>query len=139
MTFWSCWRWCTHFAFSGIAFLVVVRLEPRRAEGCWSYFDLRTDNQAITPRVRVCLCVSLAGAELTLGTGATIAPAPPVPSDDLFLSPAFVQKLAVELLTDTVFGPIMPGAAEALGKLVDRHGDAIADTSSTSKGGTVYI
>ena len=51
--------------------------------------------------------VVLAGAELTLGTGATTAPAPPVPSENLFLSPAFVQKLAAELLTDTVFGPIM--------------------------------
>ena len=83
--------------------------------------------------------VALAGAELTLGTGATPAPAPPVPSDDLFLSPAFVQKLAAELLTDTVFGPIMRGAAEALGKLVDRHGAAIVDTSSTSKGGTFLV
>ena len=53
--------------------------------------------------------VVLAGAELTLGTGATAAPAPPVPSDDLFLSPSFVQMLAeeaTELLTNTVFGPI---------------------------------
>ena len=83
--------------------------------------------------------VALAGAELTLGTGATTAPAPPVPSDDLFLSPAFVQKLAAGLLTDTVFGPIMRGAAAGLGKLVDRHGDAIVDTFSTSKGCTFLV
>ena len=83
--------------------------------------------------------VALAGVELSLGTGATTTPAPPVPSDDLFLSPAIVQKLAAELLTDTVFGPIMRGAAEALGKLVDRHCDAIVDTSSTSKGGTFLV
>ena len=46
--------------------------------------------------------VVLAGAELTLGTGVTTAPAPTVPSDDLFLSPAFVHKLVAELLADTV-------------------------------------
>ena len=76
--------------------------------------------------------VVLAGTELTLGTEATTAPAPPVPCDDLFLSPAFVQKLAAELWTDTVFGPIMWGA--------QRHWaswwtdcNAIVDTSSTSK------
>ena len=33
----------------------------------------------------------------------------------------------------------MRSAAEALGKLVDRHGDAIVDTSSTSKGGTFLV
>ena len=94
----------------------------------------------VTPP-RTSMLVALAGAELTLGTGATTAPAPPVPPDDLFLSPAFVhwQTLAAELLTDTVFGPIIRGAAEALGKLVDRHGDAIVDTSSTSKGGTFLV
>ena len=63
----------------------------------------------------------------------------PVPFDNLFLWPAFVQKLAAELLMDTVFGPIMLGAAEALGKLVDRHSDAIVDTSSTSKGSTFLV
>jgi hypothetical protein len=35
--------------------------------------------------------VALAGSELPLGTGTTTAPSPPVPSDDHFLSPTFVQ------------------------------------------------
>jgi hypothetical protein len=34
--------------------------------------------------------LALAGAELPLGTGATTAPSPPIPPDDLFLSPTFV-------------------------------------------------
>ena len=93
----------------------------------------------LLPRVPVCLW--LEEAELTLGTGAPTPPAPPVravPSDpdDLFVSPSFVPKLAAELLTDTVFGPVMRSAPEALGKLVDRRGDAISDASRTSKGGT---
>jgi hypothetical protein len=83
--------------------------------------------------------VALAGAELTLGTGTTPAPAPPAPSDDLFLSPAFVQTLAAELLTDAMFGPIMKGAAAALGQLVDRRGAAIVDTAHPSKGGTFLV
>ena len=48
--------------------------------------------------------VPLAGSELTLGTGTTTAPSPPTPSDDQFLSPAFVQRLAADLTTDTLFG-----------------------------------
>ena len=44
-------------------------------------------------------------------------------------------------LAETVFGPIMhwQGAAEALGKLVDRHCDAIVDASRISKGGTFLV
>ena len=66
--------------------------------------------------------IALAGAELSLGTGTTPAPTPPVPSDDLFLSPTFVQTLVAELTVDEVFGPIVHGAAAALGKLVDHLG-----------------
>jgi len=69
--------------------------------------------------------VPLAGSELTLGTGTTTAPSPPTPSDDQFLSPAFVQRLAADLTTDTLFGPIVRGAAAAPGKLVDRLGAPI--------------
>jgi hypothetical protein len=79
--------------------------------------------------------VPLAGSELTLGTGMTTAPSPPAPSDDQILSPAFVQqRLAADLTTDTLFGPIVRGAAAALGKLVDWLGTSIADPASTPKG-----
>ena len=80
--------------------------------------------------------VELAAAELTLGTGTTTAPAPPFLSDNIFLSLVFVQKLAASLAakpcqwTDTVSRPIMQGAAEALGKLVDRHSDTVAQLST---------
>ena len=57
------------------------------------------------------MLVTLAGTELHLGTGTTTAPTPPVPADDLFLSPTFVHTLAVELDADVMFGPIMRGAA----------------------------
>ena len=53
------------------------------------------------------------------------APPPTVPSNDLFLSPTFVQNLATELAVDPVFGPILRGAATALGRLVDRRGAPI--------------
>jgi hypothetical protein len=61
--------------------------------------------------------VALAGAELSesLGTGTTRAPSPQVPSDDVFLSPTFVQTLAAELAVDALFGPIVHGVAVALG------------------------
>ncbi len=49
--------------------------------------------------------IALAGAKLSLGTGTTPAPSPPVPSDDLFLSQTFVQTLATELAVDASFGP----------------------------------
>ena len=55
--------------------------------------------------------IALAGAELLLGTGTTAAPSPPVPSDDLFLSPSFIQTLSKDLADDALFGPIMRGAA----------------------------
>ena len=83
--------------------------------------------------------VALAGAELSLGTGTTTAPSPPVPSDDLFLSPTFVQTLAAELAVDEVFGPIVRGAAAALGKLVDRLGAPIVGPAHTPKGGTFLV
>ena len=83
--------------------------------------------------------VPLAGSELTLGTGTTTAPSPPAPSDDQFLSPAFVQRLAAELATDTLFGPIVRGAAAALGKLVDRLGAPIVDSARAPKGGAFLV
>ena len=79
--------------------------------------------------------VSLAGSELSLGTGTTPAPFPPTPSDDLFLAPAFVQTLAAELAVDTLFGPILRGAAAALGKLIDRLCTPIVDRSRSPGGG----
>ena len=83
--------------------------------------------------------VALAGTELSLGTGTTIAPSPPVPSDDLFLSPTFVQTLVADLAVDEVFGPIMRGAAAALGRLVDRLGTPIVGPASAPKGGTFLV
>ena len=83
--------------------------------------------------------VALAGAELSLGTGTTTAPSPPVPSDDLFLSPTFVQTLAAELAVDEVFGPIVRGTAAALGRLVDRLGAPIVGPAHTPKGWTFLV
>ena len=83
--------------------------------------------------------IALAGSELSLGTGTTTAPAPPVPSNDLFLSPTFVQNLAVELAVDTVFGPIVRGAAAALGQLVDRRGAPIVGPAHAPKGGAFLV
>ena len=62
-----------------------------------------------------------------VSTGATPAPPPPVPPNDLFLSPTFVQALATELDLDPIFGPIRRGAAAALSRLVDRHGASVTD------------
>jgi hypothetical protein len=50
--------------------------------------------------------VALAGTELPLGTGTTIAPSLQDPSDDHFLALTFVQTLVAELAVDEVFGPI---------------------------------
>ena len=83
--------------------------------------------------------VALAGSELSLGTGNTTAPQPPVPSDDLFLSPTFVQTLAAELAVDSFFGPIVRGAAAAFGRLVDRHGTPIVDTAHVPQGGSFLV
>jgi hypothetical protein len=83
--------------------------------------------------------IALAGAELSLGTGTTPAPSPPVPSDDFFLSPTFVQTLAAELTVDAVFGPIVRGAAAALGKLVDRLGIPLVEPVRAPKGGTFLV
>ena len=80
-----------------------------------------------------------AGSELLLGTGTTPAPYPPVPSDTLFLSPTFVQTLALELAIDPLFGPIVRGAAAALGKLVDRRGAPIVAPASAPKGGAFLV
>ena len=45
----------------------------------------------------------------------------------------FVQTLAAELAVDAVFGPIMPGTAATLGKLVDRLSTLVADHGSASR------
>jgi hypothetical protein len=74
-----------------------------------------------------------------LGTGTTTAPSPPAPADDQFLSPAFVQRLAADLTTDTLFEPIVRGAAAALGKLVDQLGTPIADPARIRKGGAFLV
>ena len=92
-----------------------------------------------TPSPRSSMFIALAGSELSLGTGTTTAPPPPVPSDDLFLSPTFVQTLAEELAVDAVFGPIMRDAAAALGKLVDRLGTPVVEPARTPKGGTFLV
>ena len=78
--------------------------------------------------------IALAGAELSLGTTTTPAPLPPVPSDDLVLSPTFVQTLAAELTVDAGFWPIMRGAAAALGTLVDRRGAPLAAAAHAPQG-----
>ena len=83
--------------------------------------------------------VALAGSELSLGTGTTTAPSPPVSSDDLFLSPTFVQTLVAELARDAVFGLIVRGAAAALGKLVDRSYAPISGSARAPKGGAFLV
>ena len=93
---------------------------------------------AITPPY-TCMFVALAGSELCLGTGTTAAPTQPVPSDDHFLAPAFVQTLVRELAVDAYFGPIVRGAAATLGKPVDRHGAAVLDAARTTPGGTFLV
>jgi hypothetical protein len=93
---------------------------------------------AITPPY-TCMFVALAESELCLGTGTTAAPTQPVPSDDHFLAPAFVQTLVRELAVDAYFGPIVRGAAATLGKPVDRHGAAVLDAARTTPGGTFLV
>ena len=83
--------------------------------------------------------IALAGSDLLLGTGTTPAPQPPSPSADLFLSPTFVQTLATEFAVHKFFGPIMRGAAMALGKLVDRHVSPVGIPASAPKGGTFLV
>jgi hypothetical protein len=63
--------------------------------------------------------VALAGSELNLWTGTTVAPTQPVPSEDHFLAPAIVKTLGWQLVVDNFFGPIIRGAAAMLGKTVD--------------------
>ena len=94
---------------------------------------------AVLPPPCTSMFIALAGSDLPLGTGTTTAPSPPVPSDDMFLSPTFVQTLAAELAVDTVFGPIVRGAAIALGQLVDRHGAPLVDPALSPKGGTFLV
>jgi len=83
--------------------------------------------------------VALAGSRLDLGTGATAAPTPPVPSDDHFLAPAFVRTLTQELAVDAFFGPIMRRAAATIGQPVDKHGCVIPGPSRTPAGGAFLV
>ena len=96
-------------------------------------------SQGRTNPPRYWYVIALAGAELPLGYGSTAAPSQPVPSDDLFLSPYFVQALLKELADDALFGMIMRGAAEALGTLVDRHEALLVDRTYTPRGGTFLV
>ena len=83
--------------------------------------------------------IALAGAELPLCTGTTAAPSPPMPSDDLFLSPSFVQALSKELAEDALFRPIMRGAAAALCTPVDWHRAPLVDRTNTPSDGTFQV
>jgi hypothetical protein len=83
--------------------------------------------------------IALTSAELSLGTGTTMAPLPLVPSNDHFLSPTFVETLVAELAVHALFGPIVRGAAAALGQLVDRLGTPIVEPASAPKGGTFLV
>ena len=60
-----------------------------------------------------------------LGTGTTIAPLPPAPSDSLLLPPILVRTMAVELAMGALSGTIARGAAVVL-----------ADSSAYSSTGT---
>ncbi len=83
--------------------------------------------------------MALAGLELELGTGTTLAPTPPVPSDAHFLAPAFVWDLVRELAADAFFGPIVREAAATLGLPVDRHGVALLEASRLPHGGVFLV
>jgi hypothetical protein len=85
--------------------------------------------------------VAMAGAGLSLGTGTTTAPSQPVPSDDLILSPTFVQNLAAELAVNEVCGPVLRCVAAALrvGKLVDRLDRPIVGPARSQKGGNFLV
>ena len=86
--------------------------------------------------------VALAGSELIqlkLGTGTTAASTPPAPCDAHLLAPTFVQTLVRELAVDAFFWPIMLGSAATLGRPVDRHCDAILDTSRASPGAAYLV
>jgi hypothetical protein len=50
-----------------------------------------------------------------------------------------VQRLAAELTTDTLFGPIICGVAAAPGKLVDRLSTPMVDPARTPKGGAFLV
>ena len=83
--------------------------------------------------------VALAGSELALGTGTTLAPTTPVQSADHFLAPAFVQTLVLELAADAFFGPIVRGAGATLGKPVDCYGAVVVDGSRATPGGSFLV
>ena len=86
-----------------------------------SLHTAREGGQYLSPCVLVCLSPSPARSSCR-ALGASHAPPPPAPLNGLFLSPTFVQTVAMEPDLDPIFGPIRRGAAAALGRLVDWHG-----------------
>ena len=83
--------------------------------------------------------IAMAGVQLALSTGTTRAPTPVDHPDAHFLAPAFVQTLARQTLVDPIFAPVMQGAADSLGKLVDRKGIPLQDPSRHPKGGSFLV
>ena len=71
-----------------------------------------------------------------MGTGTTMAPPPPVPSADFFLSPTFVQTLAAALVVDAVdrnvFGRGLTAGARAVYQSDDR-------SHTVSESGTLTV
>ena len=63
--------------------------------------------------------VAMAGAQLELTTGATRAATPVDHPDAHFLAPEFVETWARQVVVYPFFAPVMKGAADSLGKLVD--------------------
>ena len=83
--------------------------------------------------------IAMAGAQLALSTGTTRAPTPVDHPDAHFLAPAFVQTLARLTLVDPIFAPVMQGAADSLGKLVDRKAIPLQDPSRHPKGSSFLV
>ena len=83
--------------------------------------------------------IAMAGAQLDLNTGMTTASTPIDHPDAHFLAPLFVQTLARQTLVDPLFAPVMRGAADSLGKLVDRKGIPLQDPARRPKGGSFLV
>ena len=67
------------------------------------------------------------------------AQAPVNRPDGHFLAPEFVEMWARQILVDPFFAPVMQGAADSLGKLVDRTGAPLHDPSKPPKGGAFLV
>ena len=83
--------------------------------------------------------VAMDGARLALSTGTTTAQTPVNRPDGHFLAPEFVERWARQILVDPIFAPVMQGAADSLGKLVDRTGAPLQDPSKPPKGGSFLV